>query len=150
MQVWRSLVSRLPDLFQRTWEKRGTWFCVPGSVSSLVCVEKDRVAWGRGAPCQMRATWHISNSYTISIIVPVELSQESSLDVGVGVVLGGVNNYIKGFMLHPHKDQRVCLLNALKLKRLRGEHWPAWHEMWYRPYAHTIDVWTHPSSPRHY
>ena len=30
-------------------------------------------------------------------------------DVGVGTILGGVNNHIKAFMLHPLKDQRDLL-----------------------------------------
>ena len=35
-----------------------------------------------------------------------EIFLESSEDVGVGVILGGVNNHFKAFMLHPVKDQR--------------------------------------------
>ena len=38
-----------------------------------------------------------------------EISLESSENVGVGAILGGVNNHIKAFMLYPLKDQR-CLL----------------------------------------
>ena len=44
------------------------------------------------------------------------ISIESSENVGVGATLGGVDNHIKTFMLHPLKDQRVCLLKALKYK----------------------------------
>ena len=39
-----------------------------------------------------------------------EISLESSKDVGVGAILGGVNNHIKAFMLHPLKDQRGLLI----------------------------------------
>ena len=38
-----------------------------------------------------------------------EISLESSEDVGVGAILGGVNNNIKAFMLYPLKDQRGLL-----------------------------------------
>ena len=36
-----------------------------------------------------------------------EISPQFSEDIGVGVVLGGVTNHIKAFILHPLKDQRV-------------------------------------------
>ena len=46
----------------------------------------------------------------ISMYVQIsEISLESSEDVGVGVILGGVNNNIRAFMLHPLKDQRGLL-----------------------------------------
>ena len=41
-----------------------------------------------------------------------EISLESSEDVGVGVVLGGVNNHIKECMLYPLKDQRVLPISG--------------------------------------
>ena len=37
---------------------------------------------------------------------------ESSEDVGVGTILGGVNNHIKAVMLHPLKDQRCPLIEG--------------------------------------
>ena len=57
--------------------------------------------------CNVRKMMHI----------PTEMSLQSSEGVGVGAILGGVNNHIKEFMLHPLKDQRS--LNALKFKCLK-------------------------------
>ena len=41
-----------------------------------------------------------------------EISLASSEDVGMGVILGGVNNHIKAFMLHPPKDQRGLFIEG--------------------------------------
>ena len=46
--------------------------------------------------------------------------------IGVGQILGGVNNHIKAFMLHPFKYQRALLIEGpqiLALKVYWGEHW---------------------------
>ena len=40
----------------------------------------------------------------------------SSEDIGVGTILGGVNNHIKAFMLHPLKDQRGLLIKFKHLE----------------------------------
>ena len=49
-----------------------------------------------------------------------EISLESFEDVGVGAILGGVNNHIKALMLHPLKKIKgVCSLKALKFKQLQ-------------------------------
>ena len=45
-----------------------------------------------------------------------EISLVSSKDVGMGAILGGVNNHIKA--LTPHQLKGVCSLNALKFKPL--------------------------------
>ena len=37
---------------------------------------------------------------------------EYSEDVGVSAILGGVNNHIKAFMLHPLKDLRGLLIEG--------------------------------------
>ena len=47
-----------------------------------------------------------------------EISLESSEDVGVGAILGGVYNHINAFMLHPLKDQSSLLIEFKRLSVL--------------------------------
>ena len=49
----------------------------------------------------------------------LEISLESSEDVGVGTILGGVTNNIEASMLHLLKDQRDLLIEGHKFKRLK-------------------------------
>ena len=41
-----------------------------------------------------------------------EISLESSEDVGMVAILGGVNSHIKAFVVHPLKDQRSLLIEG--------------------------------------
>ena len=50
------------------------------------------------------------------------ISLESSEDVGVGTILGGVDSHIKVFMLHPLKDQSGLFIKGLKFKHYWGDH----------------------------
>ena len=49
---------------------------------------------------------------THKFTVHSEISLESSEDIGVGTILGGVINHIKASMLHLLKDQRDLLVEG--------------------------------------
>ena len=46
-------------------------------------------------------------SYTTS-----KISLESSEDIGLGAILGGVNNHLKSIMVHLLNDQRCLLIEG--------------------------------------
>ena len=50
--------------------------------------------------------------YELRKIQKLDISLESSEDVGMGAILGRANNHIKAFMLHPLKDQRGQLIEG--------------------------------------